>query len=353
MSDELLDMVGVDGDNRPTVYREDDDGGGGYVWVMRASGFAGCETRLARTAAEVPGEPTPDWLQDAFDFGSEHEAEVISRLEDTGEWRVLRGEELDQYGRVDASGQLALEVKLGKGVVRCHPDGIVERVSDGELFVLEVKTAAKSNDPERGHYDWQFAIEHSVTGLPVLLVVGWKEKDKKGNVSLVDGAPEVRVLAGKAIKYTTGQIKARIARLVKVFEQAREEGGWEAPCDKQDYPCPYVALCGSEHKEARAAKKETESVRIEDAEIVARIKTHSEAIERHTTNKKIAEACLKEAKAALQEIVGEGKFTAGEWYVSVSVADMEETVTTRKAHKRTTVKVERRTVQDQIDTGDK
>src|SRR5690606_35758540 len=173
-----------------------------------------------------------------------------------------------------------------------------------------------------------------------------KETLDGGVVRLVDGPPEVRVLDEPP--HTPGEIKRRIAQLVKVFNQAAEQGGWEEPCDTHDYPCPYVALCGEDNKAARAQKKEDEAQRIEDQDLVERIARHAATVERKTVDKKIAEAVLKEAKAALKEIVGTGKFIAGEWYVDVKVDEIPESVSTRKAHTRTTVTAKRREAQELI-----
>lgn len=321
------------GDERPPVYRENGQ------WIVRASSFGACTTRLARHAAGMPGADVPQSIRDAWQFGTDAEPKIIKRLEAETDWETLKPGEMRKWGKVDRTGQLALELTVaGRVTVRCHPDGIVRNRVTGEVRVLEVKTRAKgSSDPEGdAFYSWQFSIEAAVTGLPVLLVVGWKVpgKDETGATTqirvLEDGPLDVREID---VKYRRAQIKARAILLARVCDQAESDGGWDEPCDGNDYPCPFYVLCGGEKgKDGGDYKPVDDGMKVLAAEL-------AETYARAQADEKRAKAKKDEAKAELLDLVGEGKWMADGWKVAVSVADVPEQTKTTRAYVRKTVKV--------------
>ena len=320
-------------DERPPVYREGD------VWVMRASSFGFCSTRLARHAAGMQGAPTPQSIIDAWEFGSAAEPEILRRVEAEG-WRLLKPGEMRKWGKVDRTGQLSLELKVGKkAVVRCHPDGIVENIESGELRVLEAKTRAKGSDPEAFvPYQWQTSIESAVTRLPVLMAVGWKipGKDPDGNTT------EIRVLEdGVELRefdpmHGVGKIKARALMLARMFDQAESEGRWDGDCDANDYPCPFYVLCKGDGGK-KDAYVEVEEGRVGLVERL--VGEYQDAKGRE----KAAKAEADEVKKELVDVLDEGKWKAGGWKVAVSVSEIPEAVKTVKAHKRTNVTIKEST----------
>lgn len=325
-------------DERPAVYREDG------VWVVRASSFGACSTRLARTAAGMPGADVPQTIRDAWEFGREAEPHIIKRLADETDWEPLRPGELRKWGKVDRTGQLALELKVaGRVTVRCHPDGVVRNRVTGELRVLEVKTRAEGgSDPEADHfYSWQFAIEAAVTGLPVLLIVAWKVPgvDEDGNADgsrvIRDGPLDVREID---TRWSKGQIKSRAIMLARMFDRAEAEGGFDGDCDQNDYPCPYYLLCGDKGGSGGRGADGYKPVEEGRVELLAEL---AEKYDAHAAVEKAARKAKGETKAELMDLLDEGKWRGGGWKVAVSVSQVPEKTTTTKAHTRRQVKVER------------
>lgn len=320
-------------DERPPVYREDGK------WVVRASSFGACTTRLARHAASMPGADVPQSIRDAWNFGTEMEPKIIQRLKAETDWEPLKPGEMRKWGKVDRTGQLALELTVADRVtVRCHPDGIVRNRVTGEIRVLEVKTRARgSSDPEDDRfYAWQFSIESAVTKLPVLLVVGWKipGQDETGATTkirvLEDGDLDVREIN---VKYRRAQIKARAILLARICDQAEKQGGWDEPCDGNDYPCPFYVLCGNDRGKNDGDYEDVDEGVVELAEKLAGEYARAAADEKEAAERK------KAVRDEIMDLVGEGKWKAGGWKVAVSVSDVPEQTKTTRAHTRRVVKV--------------
>jgi len=312
-------------DNRPSAYREGDR------WVFRASGFAGCVRSLAYAATGVEGEPYPTATREAMDFGTANEHVIIDRLMDEGVWEVLADDELKEYGELDDTGQLKLELRVGRAVIRCHPDGIVENRVTGERRVLEVKCLAESNNrPEQfPNYMWQFSIESAVTKLPVLLVIGWKEPDPaNGDMRKLKDGVEVREIQ---VAYGPGEIKARALRLAKTLDEAM--AGVYPTCDREMYPCPWYQL----HDRDSAKVQDREPV---DSSIAGRVDELIEEVGRLDAMKKDLDldGKVKAAKAEIAELIGWDKVvTAGAWNIDTKIAHIPESTSTRKAHERKTI----------------
>lgn len=331
----MPELIDATGDNRPSAYRENDR------WVMRASSFGGCDTRLAREAIGMPGLPPPIAIQAAFQFGHDAEPILIRKLEADTPWRMLKPGEMRQWGKVGRNGQLSLELTGPGFVVRCHPDGVVRHEGTGELRVLEVKTRAeKSSDPEGdAKYKWQFSIERAVTKLDVLLVVGWKvpEVDENGAITgermLKDGPLDVREID---VVYTTADIKRRALGLRKMFDAAWEAKECEVACSVADWPCPYHNLCGGGAKEVEVAAPVATKDRARVEELAVEF---SEAKREQGNAKKRYDAARKE----LAKVLGEqGKWEVGEWEVKITTTDIKPSVVERKGYKQTTVTVGRK-----------
>lgn len=326
-------------DQRPSVYREGD------YWIIRASSFGNCDLALARVAAGMEGAGMPQSIRDAMDFGTEHEKHVIARLPEPDEgpkdwFPVTEMDELVQYGPVDDTGQLLLELTVGKVKIRCHPDGIARnkqyRLTGGDERVLEVKCMAEGNDPEtNGKYDWQFSIEMAVTNLPLLLAIGWKVPDvENGQVRKLDRIETREIDTPPKLLV---EIKKRALALGRLFDLATD-GDWDAvgKCDESMYPCPFYDLHdGKVYQE------------IVDGEKVAKIEGLVEQIRKCRRDEAAARDAADKRKALeaeLAEITGWGfKGVAGKWKISATMTDVEESTRVFKAHTRRTVKIEERT----------
>lgn len=318
-------------DERPPVYREDG------LWVIRASSFGACTTRLARHAAGMPGADVPQAIRDAWKFGQDAEPQIIRRLADETDWEMVKPGEMRKFGKVDRTGQLALELTVANRVtVRCHPDGIVRNRVTGEVRVLEVKTRAReSSDPETDpFYAWQFSIEAAVAGLPVLLVVGWKVPGEGGEVRVLEDGPlDVREID---VKYRRAQIKARAILLARICDQAEKDGGYDEPCDSNDYPCPFYVLCGDGG--GHGGRGNDGYVAVDDGMVELAGKLAGEYARYAAMEREAAEA-KKAVRDEIADLVGEGKWAAGDWKMAVSVSDVPESTRTVRAHTRKTVKV--------------
>lgn len=233
-------------DHRPDVYRE------GGKWVFRASSLGNCEANLIRQALGQTPAPPPDAMLEAYAQGNTNEPIILDKLKAHG-WKqtdmmIVEG---ITGGTYDDSGQLCVELKVGKkAVVRCHPDTVVEcfktpvdsDVELGERRVVEAKALAKSWTFDRFYREkaaWQTSVEVATTGLPLLFVVGWKDPETK----IVE---DIEYIVPDKPIYSKGQIIARVMRLVRTIE-AIEAGEAKLPeCDYAMYPCGFYALHNTE-----------------------------------------------------------------------------------------------------------
>jgi|GEM_PF-6538209 len=319
-------------DQRPSVYREDGR------WIVRGSSFGSCTLNLARCAVGLQGEPFPQSVRDAMDFGTANEHVIIDRLIDGGQWMPLTRVELSEYGTVDDSGQVAVEVQVGKKLtIRLHPDGIVQHNTTGERRVLEVKCMSADNRGFEKMYHWQFALEQYATGLPLLLVVGWKDPGVDEIRVLRDG---VEVRADVNVPYTRGHIMARGLQLAKLFDAA-VDGDWGAVgrCDREQYPCPFYQLHDAETAFIRPDTHRTVQLDLVSEAQVSRL---AGIMEEAKGAEKAAKVRHDDAKEQLFALVPCGSTaTALGWTVTATETHVEESTSTRKAHDRKTLTVKK------------
>ena len=304
--------------------------------MIRGSAFGKCDLALARIAAGMEGEPFPQATRDAMDWGVENEPVVIGMLPQQG-WEAV--DDLTGFGLVDESGQLCLELKVGKVKIRLHPDGVARWVGeqgrmDATERVLEVKCMAEGNDPQKnGMYDWQFSLEMAATGLPLLLAIGWKVPDAENGVVRVLDRVEIREI--DTPPYTIGEIKRRALALSKMFDAAIE-GRWDdvGGCDESMYPCPFYNM-----HEGKPFVEIVDAVVVGEAEaIIGKI---VELKERERDGK-VASDARKILEAELAQTVGGWGFAGkvGGWKISVVESQIEESTRTVKAHVRRAVKID-------------
>jgi len=315
-------------DNRPPVYQE------AGRWIVRASSFGRCSLELARHAAGMQGTKPPQTVRDAWKFGADNEQTIIDRLVERGEWEPLSDVELAEYGTVDDTGQLALELTVGgKVTVRCHPDGIVENTKTGERRVLEVKCMARGSDPETWPmYQWQYSIESAVTGLDVLLVIGWKDVDaENAQIRVLADDMDIREITAP---YGVGKIKGRALMIARNADSALR-GEFPETCENgEQWGCPFWQLHDGDDV--------TVLVDEEKVTVVEKIAAEIADLEVLMRDGKAAETKARELRKQMVDVVGSGfKGRAGDWQVSATVSHVEESTRTVKAHDRVSVKVKR------------
>ena len=236
-------------DHRPDVYRENG------LWVFRASSLGNCEANLIRQALGQTPEAPPAKMLEAFAQGNTNEPIILDKLKPKG-WKPVDQMKVEGItgGEYDESGQLCVEMKVGKkAVIRCHPDTVMScfktteesRLAGaevGQMRVVEAKALAKSwkfDTYYREKCAWQTSVEVATTGLPLLFVVGWKDPETK----IVE---DIEYIIPEAPMFSKGQIIARVMRLVRMVE-AIEAGEEKLPeCDYAMWPCGFWQLHNTE-----------------------------------------------------------------------------------------------------------
>ena len=278
-------------DERASTYMEE----GTRVW--RASSFGYCEQYLTRVAlGQTPAAP-PENIVRAMGESAAMEGDVLAELSARG-WRVFDQHDLSTkmhgVGKVDArTGQLQTEMTVPGGVIRCHPDGIVQCFKDkvgedlvGTCAVVEIKCLKKGSwarPLEKEAYAWQGSIEAVSVGLPLLFVVAWK--DDEGLVYDGDGLDLTitRVELNK-LPHSKAEIIGRAAKLNRMVREAEEGGGLPA-CDFKMFPCGFW----QEHDVSAGVWKKSGDVEL-DADVEANVRfwayKYDEAREKEAAAKK-------------------------------------------------------------------
>lgn len=196
--------------------------------ILRASSFGGCIGALSRAALGQTAAPAPEFMLQRYAQGNKAEPIIVAELQ-------RRGHVLTNVG---ANDQLELELDIaGKVVIRCHPDGIINRSADGEFPMaseaLEIKALRPSFKRDFRPYLWQNSIEDASSGLRVLKVYG--EKDKEGElVRDVDGNVELDVVEEPTPPFSLLDIKRRALEVYSAVINGRV-----LECDFKQFPCGY------------------------------------------------------------------------------------------------------------------
>ncbi len=245
---------------------EDDDG----ATVYRASALGYCVGALVRARLGVTPSPPPDAMQEKFDEGHAWEQRVI--VAGLGvDWTQLQGKELGRYGQVIVDPATGLEqvetnitwgdaAKSGVKVIRCHPDAIVQhgsryptvtagnlerRVVEAKFFGKDlfyecVQGVAKAEKEGRNPLlglgyarAVQASVEMHSTGLPMLYIIGLKERDSAGELML----GEVWTIEVDEPPLGIMDLKARVLEV----EGYAVRGEMPACVVPFDYPCAYWA----------------------------------------------------------------------------------------------------------------
>lgn len=307
-----------------------------------ASALGYCSKGLLYDRLGVTPEPPPEWLQQAFDQGSENEQRIVEMAHDSLIWRSVDKEQLAADGYEfgvymedrdkDYSDQVRVLANVTPGiVVQSHLDGVVEmwakpvgftNSSDlGDRRVLEVKAFGDSlwekfyrhGIKAFPHYEYQVAAQMKGAGLPGLFVVGHKGSD--GKVFEI----KEQYLDELPVKWM--DVIRKILAIEAVVEGRVENLACEKPLQ---YPCPYYKL--HEPDEIPMVEDETERKLLISL---------AEEYERH----RIAEKHHKDMKQRAGKAVAEffdrrgekgGKVRVGHWQVTDTVFMKEGAISADK-----------------------
>lgn len=264
-------------DHRSNVYWDSDI----ERYVYRASALGNCQRSLVMARAGLEGGETPEFMKSAFKVGQRLEDVIIKRFCAQEGYATVEGLKLLQWGNTGVNGQVEVEMNVGsKAVVRCHPDGVVQKYrsgegdvdSNGDVRVLEVKalgigfynTYRTKGIAGIPFNDWQWACEMAGTGLKGAYVIGVKCGQCKGKgvipsaVKVSSGPMKGRILPPFSpcqasgcedgittlyVRYydTPTHTKSEIIRRVWQLERlgAEFDAGEKVVCDWKMFPCPY------------------------------------------------------------------------------------------------------------------
>lgn len=292
-------------DTRAATYLDDD------IRVWRASSFGNCEQFFARLAMGQTPLPPPETMLKAMDTSAGYELDILAELGQRG-YRQLTGEECEQYGTFDSerSNQLETELRVPGGIIRCHPDAIVQATNDAidtpeRHLVVEVKAL---RSPASGFlkllYDWQFSIEMASTGLKGLFVTASKDED--GGLVYEGDRMKLDIAYTERAPYSRGQIMARAARLNQVMKTA-EEGGGLPNCDVKMWPCGFYP----EHDKSEGSIWHDTRVEL-DGEVIDEARVWAEVYASQAEIEKEAKTRKKEAGDKLKIVLAEAGLNAGD-----------------------------------------
>lgn len=243
--------IPAEGDNRPPAYWEEIDGR--EVLVIRASAIGGCAWELVAAAQGLDPLPTPQWLQEAFDRGTELEPHIISMLE-RGEvhwWRNESGEltsvgdgkvKLVSFTSHQDEGHLWITDNI---VIRFHPDAVdpvgnnvweIKALSNSLWMKAYKGSVADAVD----EYAWQLSVMMHAYGATSGIWAAYNKGEKSGEPVRHEREVLVEVVPQPLISFQELHDKA-----VMVYELARGEDISVSgrPCDKPDaFPCRYLHI---------------------------------------------------------------------------------------------------------------
>lgn len=257
--------------------------------VYRASALGGCVKALVAARLGLPGEGTPEWMQEKYDQGHAAEQPILAELakgrDGVGRWYLYDPTSDHAYPHgpnppafphvtkalmvMDDSDQFTAAIPVGSSaVIKCHLDGVGELVEPPGVnplglvkmmrAVIEAKAFADSTYDKYAkggimafpYYAWQVSVQMHSTGLPCLFAVGLKDEDgvfQPGGTMTVDLITEP--------PYTMTQLKMRVMKAEGMVKTAREGDGALPACDVKMYPCPYFKFHDEDEGEAKVEVK--------------------------------------------------------------------------------------------------
>lgn len=311
--------------------------------VYGASGIGCCPVALYYDRQGLTPEPTPAWLQEAYNQGNDNEQLILAMFQERTPFTLLMHEESQALGYnlgefdsdrgVDYSDQVRVEARVLPGVVvRAHLDGLCrltlpdigwtrEQDTDGKLFIVEVKAlgdtlwnAWKSKGVDIvPAYPWQVSAQMKGAGLPCVFVVGHKGKD--GKVYEID----YRILDEPPIKWID------VIKKIGAVEKGTVE---DTDCPSPFmYPCPYYPLHNPDLSKGNAGivvMNDDNSIQTERVLFLSLV----EEVERHRTSEKHHKEMKERAQKAANDWLDEralkgAKLDIGPYIVNDNVSPRE------------------------------
>lgn len=222
--------------------------------IYSASSIGYCSAALYWDRLGVTHEAPPENIRKAWAEGNDNEQRIIDMLASQKVFRPLNYDMLVAEGYTfgeympernqDYSKQVRVEKRAGNVIIRAHLDGIgrvtvpagLDNGWDfGQKAVIEAKAFGDSywSKWQSGGlaafptYEWQCSIQMHGTGLPMVFVVG--KKNKNGVVDFI----ETQLVTEPPISW--GKIAAKVARI----EKAVAENKVPACEEPIMYPCPF------------------------------------------------------------------------------------------------------------------
>lgn len=276
--------------------------------VYQASNMGLCVSALAAMAAGYTPNAMPDSLRTALDAGTRNEPVILEMVRQQEGLRSTTYPEMAHLKEVGVIAgynpemqQVQVRLDVGKGaVVRCHLDDVMCSVADpvwtdegmAALVGVEAKAFgdalwgdwAKNQWAKGcGKYAWQVTAQRLSLGLPILFVVGHKDKDMGDLVTeivteLVDDPP-----------VPAGTFKMKV---LKADRFARDD---QIPdCDAVQWPCPFFDMPFHPDK-AEAEVVEDEGLYVLCVELADRGATRTDANNRYDETKKELDKYLANA----------------------------------------------------------
>lgn len=223
-------------DNRGAAYWE------GERLIVRMSSLPGCVVAYRASAMDWPKSPTAATLSAAFQFGKDHEQQVI-------DWWLRE----TKWEWVADSGQVEVEWQIGSRVTgRGHIDGLATHGPHRAL--VEVKTLSRDSAPSEGlaalrgswpseglwgKYGWQIsAYGHGLAGMgvnvgSVVVLVGWKGKGEGDEGMVVEDIEWVELKIDE-LPVTRAEV---MKRLIEIRRAVDSEGNGDGDGDGDDMVC--------------------------------------------------------------------------------------------------------------------
>lgn len=254
-------------DSRANAYWE------GSTLILRASSFGGCIGALVRSAQGLTASPPPAKMLERFEQGNTAEPIIVEELKRRG--FILTNTHSDDGGQLELGIDIA-----GKVVIRCHPDGLINRTPDDAEWplateVLEIKALRPSFDRGFRPYEWQNSIEVAASGFGLCKVYG--EKDEHGElVRDSEGNVELDIVPQPHPTYSLVEIKRRALEIYRAALNGRV-----VDCDLRQYPCGFYreegTLCHWSPESKAAERAKVEELPIPEAKVAEYIGMKADA----------------------------------------------------------------------------
>lgn len=283
--------------------------------VYRASALYGCDNALYAARMGIGGSQPPDWMQDRYDAGHDHEPLILGKIErkfgfkpygfqmstelEVGDFAMIRG----HIDALDPLGNDPLVTHFNGEALRT-PTRItsLDEEYGGKPIVVDAKALSqgsfekweKSGFYGFPYYGWQQRIYIFSLDLDgVVMAV----KNKNTDAMIVDYYP-----ATSRHLPPMGDI---FSKVIAVETKAREQGEaalFDHDCTQKQYPCPYWTFCWE-----RPSK---DKVDVKDEDTLGKVAVLVRSREEHRQAEAEAKTQAAEIDSEIVSLVGGGLATA-------------------------------------------